>query len=102
MNALSRCLKTNNPCGTDTWQVGYYCPCEPCQSYLRIQESKRRLGAVIVDDIGRRMEERKALGRLEMESMTRILACKRQGHLRNPVGKCVRCYDQAEDDYGSV
>ncbi len=49
MNALNRCLKTNNPCGTDTWQVGYCCPCEPCQHYLRIQESKKRLGFAITD-----------------------------------------------------
>jgi orotidine-5'-phosphate decarboxylase len=49
MNVLNRCLVTNNPCGTDTWQVGYYCSCEPCQHYLRAQESKRRLGSVMRD-----------------------------------------------------
>lgn len=102
MNALNRCLVTNNPPGTDTWQVGHYCPCEPCQNYLRNQESKRRLGLVMADDVSRRIADRKALGRLEMEAMAQVLACKKSGHVRNPNLKCVRCYDTAEDSNGSL
>lgn len=28
-----RCEVTANPCGTDTWAVGYVCPCTPCQTW---------------------------------------------------------------------
>lgn len=34
------CLKTGNPCGTDTWMVGYECPCTECQAYLRQTREK--------------------------------------------------------------
>lgn len=97
MNALNRCLVTNNPCGTDTWQVGYYCPCEPCQHYLRMEAAKERLGSTIVNEIANRVMERRARGRVEVEAMSLLLKCKRDGHVRNPVGTCVRCYNVAEE-----
>lgn len=28
------CKVTGNPCGTDTWSVGYPCTCSSCQEYL--------------------------------------------------------------------
>lgn len=31
---ILRCLKSTNPCGTDTWSEGYTCPCAPCQLYV--------------------------------------------------------------------
>jgi hypothetical protein len=34
---VARCWKTGNPVGTDTWAVGYTCPCPACQSYVRTQ-----------------------------------------------------------------
>lgn len=67
------------------------------------EEAKKRLGAKMVDEIGRIIQERKAKGRLESEAFSRILVCKKNGHSRNPEGKCVMCYDQAaEDSDGSV
>jgi len=67
------------------------------------EEAKKRLGAKMVDEIGKIIQERKAKGRLEAEVFSIILACKRRGHSRNPDGKCVLCYDQApEDSDGSV
>ena len=39
---IRRCLHTKNECGTDTWAVGWSCPCPECQSWLREQ----RYGAV--------------------------------------------------------
>jgi hypothetical protein len=32
-----RCNNSGNPCGTDTWAVGYACPCEQCPLYLEEQ-----------------------------------------------------------------
>lgn len=32
-----RCSHTGNPCGTDTWMVGYTCPCPSCQRRLAAQ-----------------------------------------------------------------
>ncbi|HEX4334658.1 MAG TPA: hypothetical protein VH062_02025 [Polyangiaceae bacterium] len=29
-----RCIKTSNPCGTDTWMAGYECKCAECQTWL--------------------------------------------------------------------
>ena len=29
------CKVTGNPCGTDTWAVGYACDCSPCSEYVR-------------------------------------------------------------------
>ncbi|HEY3499499.1 MAG TPA: hypothetical protein VGK73_32640 [Polyangiaceae bacterium] len=29
------CEITGNPCGTDTWAVGYACDCSPCSEYVR-------------------------------------------------------------------
>lgn len=97
MSALNRCLKTGNPCGTDTWTAGHACECEPCQHYLRVEASKKKLGSVIVDDISARVMERKAKGRLEAEALSILLTCKRDGHSRNPDGKCVRCHDVSEE-----
>lgn len=34
INSL-RCLKTDNICGTDTWEINNPCMCEPCQEYLQ-------------------------------------------------------------------
>jgi len=31
---MLRCLITNNPCGTDTWEINTPCRCENCQQYL--------------------------------------------------------------------
>ena len=31
---VPRCEKTGNPCGTDTWAVGYTCPCRACREYV--------------------------------------------------------------------
>jgi len=36
--APSRCLRTGNPCGTDTWSVGHSCPCAPCTAWLKRHE----------------------------------------------------------------
>ncbi len=33
-NPTPRCEKSGNPCGTDTWMVGWTCPCSSCQRYL--------------------------------------------------------------------
>lgn len=30
-----RCHVTWNPCGTDTWQLGYVCPCPACVEYMK-------------------------------------------------------------------
>jgi hypothetical protein len=38
--ALLRCKVTKNPMGTDTWMVGYKCPCESCQAYLAIARAR--------------------------------------------------------------
>ena len=35
---VNRCSVTGNPCGTDTWEVSYQCPCESCQAWVRDQE----------------------------------------------------------------
>jgi hypothetical protein len=61
------------------------------------EEGKRKLGIVMVDEIGRIMQERKARGRAEAEASALLHLCRRDGHARNPDGKCVRCYDAAED-----
>jgi len=34
----TRCHITGNPCGTDTWRVGYPCQCAACQDYLNTME----------------------------------------------------------------
>ena len=33
-----RCLITENPCGTDTWKVGYSCQCINCQKWLQSEK----------------------------------------------------------------
>jgi hypothetical protein len=63
----------------------------------KLDDAKRRLGAAMVDEIGQRVAEKKARGRLEAEAMARLLACKREGHIRNPDDKCVRCHDVAPE-----
>lgn len=30
----TRCERTGNQVGTDTWAVGYSCPCAPCQALM--------------------------------------------------------------------
>jgi hypothetical protein len=43
---MSDCSITYNPVGTDTWTVGYTCPCNACQIYVkdkRIAELESRL-----------------------------------------------------------
>lgn len=97
MNALNRCLITDNPCGTDAQQAGGACSCEPCQHYLRVQDAKKRLGSAIVDDIAKTVMRRKMRGWAEVDAISRLLTCKKEGHSRNPEGKCVRCYDTAEE-----
>lgn len=32
--AHGRCHVTGNECGTDTWQLGYVCPCPGCVRYM--------------------------------------------------------------------
>ena len=32
-----KCEVTNNPCGTDTWEDGYECPCLECTKWLNEQ-----------------------------------------------------------------
>ena len=29
-----RCKVTSNPVGTDTWAVGFVCPCDNCQKFI--------------------------------------------------------------------
>lgn len=35
-----RCVRTGNPCGTDTWMVGDPCRCAPCTTWLAAHEVK--------------------------------------------------------------
>jgi hypothetical protein len=35
-----RCLKTDNPCGSDTWMWGTSCGCKNCQEWVTSQEPK--------------------------------------------------------------
>ena len=44
-----RCSHTGNPCGTDTWMVGYTCPCPSCQ---------RRLSRAASNEVVMRAEEK--------------------------------------------
>ena len=37
-----RCRVTHNPCGTDTWAIGYCCPCAPCQQFIVLYEIERQ------------------------------------------------------------
>lgn len=63
----------------------------------KLDDAKRRLGATMVDEIGQKVAENKARGRLEAEALARVLTCRREGHVRNPDLKCVRCYDVAPE-----
>ncbi len=36
--SVLRCEITGNPCGTDTWEINYTCPCKNCQQYLKERE----------------------------------------------------------------
>lgn len=63
----------------------------------KLDDAKRRLGAQMVDEIGQKIMEKKARGRLEAEALARVLACKREGHVRNPDNICVRCHDAAPE-----
>lgn len=37
-----RCEVTGNLCGTDTWEISYECPCQPCQQWLRLPRDPRK------------------------------------------------------------
>jgi hypothetical protein len=63
----------------------------------KLDEAKARLGTAMVDEIGKIVSDRRAKGRAEGEAISLLLACKREGHSRNPDGKCVRCHDVAEE-----
>lgn len=96
MNVFNRCLVTNNPCGTDTWQVGYACSCEPCQHYLRVEAAKKRLGPTVLGDVAKALGK-KPLAEVMGPVLARLARCPSKGCSRNPVGVCVYCKDDLSE-----